>query len=172
MNLWLSSILHDSPNARGISARGGLPPLAILGQRMYHQKEGTVLGKRIPQVRPYALPFFPPRCGCAEYIFKCYIYSVDSYIALLENLTVLTIELGGFMGILETFSTNMQHYRRQAHLTQEQLAERCGLHRTYIGGIEQLRINVSLKNVEKIADALEIEPSLLFAEEHEQPPRP
>ena len=129
-------------------------------------------GKRIPQVSSYALPFFSPRCGCAVYIFKCYIYSVDSYIALLENLTVLTIELGGFMGILETFSTNMRHYRRQAHLTQQQLAERCGLHRTYIGGIEQLRINVSLKNVEKIADALEIEPSLLFAEEHEQPPRP
>lgn len=69
------------------------------------------------------------------------------------------------MGILETFSTNMRHYRRQAQLTQEQLAERCGLHRTYIGGIEQLRINVSLKNVEKIANALEVEPALLFFSE-------
>ena len=39
MNLGLSSILHDSPIARGVSPRGGVPPhaetpRAILGQRM------------------------------------------------------------------------------------------------------------------------------------------
>lgn len=66
------------------------------------------------------------------------------------------------MGIQETFAHNMRTYRKQAHLTQEELAERSGLHRTYIGGIEQLHVNVSLKNVARIADAIGIEPALLF----------
>ena len=64
--------------------------------------------------------------------------------------------------IHDTFAENMRKYRKRAGMTQEDLAEKCGLHRTYIGGIEQRRINVSLRNVQKIADALEINPALLF----------
>lgn len=66
------------------------------------------------------------------------------------------------MTIRETFAANMRKYRKAAKLTQEQLAERAGLHRTYIGGIEQQRINVSLNNVEKIARALDVDPALFF----------
>ena len=66
------------------------------------------------------------------------------------------------MDIQEIFAANMRRYRKAAHLTQEQLAEKCGLHRTYIGGIEQTRVNASMKNISKIADALEIDPALLF----------
>lgn len=66
------------------------------------------------------------------------------------------------MGIQETFASNMRSYRKQANLTQEKLAERCGLHRTYIGGIEQRRINVSLKNIGKIASAMELDPAMLL----------
>lgn len=66
------------------------------------------------------------------------------------------------MGIQEIFACNMRSYRRQANLTQEKLAELCGFHRTYIGGIEQRRINVSLKNIAKIANALNVNPALLF----------
>lgn len=66
------------------------------------------------------------------------------------------------MGIQDVFAINMRNYRKAVGLTQEELAEKSGLHRTYIGGIEQRRINVSLKNVEKIADALGIDPALLF----------
>lgn len=71
------------------------------------------------------------------------------------------------MGIQQVFAENMRKYRKRAHMTQEDLAEKSGLHRTYIGGIEQRRINVSLKNVEKIARALEIDPALLFMRESE-----
>ncbi|MCK5492847.1 MAG: helix-turn-helix transcriptional regulator [Candidatus Omnitrophica bacterium] len=39
-------------------------------------------------------------------------------------------------------------------LSQEELSEKCGLHRTYIGGIESLGRNVSLVNIERIAKAL------------------
>lgn len=66
------------------------------------------------------------------------------------------------MDIQTIFATNMKRIRKKQGLTQEQLAEKCGLHRTYIGGIEQARINVSLKNVSKIANALDANPAFLF----------
>ena len=55
--------------------------------------------------------------------------------------------------IRRTLAENMRAYRKDAGLTQGQLADACGLHRTYIGGIEQERINVSLNNITKIARA-------------------
>lgn len=66
------------------------------------------------------------------------------------------------MDIQTIFATNMKRIRKEQGLTQEQLAEKCGLHRTYIGGVEQARINVSLKNVGKIANALDANPAFLF----------
>lgn len=68
------------------------------------------------------------------------------------------------MSIQSVFAGNMRRYRKAAGLTQEGLAERSGLHRTYIGGIEQKRINISIKNAERIAVALGINPALLFVE--------
>ncbi len=57
------------------------------------------------------------------------------------------------MVVIDTFADNMRELRMRAGLSQEMLAEKSGLHRTYIGSIEQRRANISLKNVEKIADA-------------------
>ena len=68
------------------------------------------------------------------------------------------------MDIQQAFAHNLRKYRKAAGLTQEELAERCGLHRTYIGGIEQGRINVCLKNVGKMAEALGIRPAMLLIE--------
>ena len=64
--------------------------------------------------------------------------------------------------IQDIFAANVRRLRKEAHLSQEKLAELAGLHRTYIGGIEQKRVNVSLKNVEKIANALAVDPVALF----------
>ena len=66
------------------------------------------------------------------------------------------------MDIQETLAANIHRYRKEAGLTQERLAEKCGLHRTYIGGIEQCRVNVGIKNAQRIAEALGISPHLLF----------
>ena len=68
------------------------------------------------------------------------------------------------MDIQKAFAANLRKHRKAAGLTQEELADRCGLHRTYIGGIEQGRINVCLKNVGKMADALGVRPMLLLAD--------
>lgn len=61
------------------------------------------------------------------------------------------------MDILEVLSSNLRKYRKAAGLSQEALANKTNLHRTYIGGIEQRRINVSSINLQKIAEALNIE---------------
>ena len=66
--------------------------------------------------------------------------------------------------IRDVFAANVRKHRKAANLSQEKLAELSGLHRTYIGGIEQRRVNVSLKNIGKVADALGIAPAALFAE--------
>jgi len=56
--------------------------------------------------------------------------------------------------ILKRFSDKVKRLRKSKGWTQEELAVRTGLHRTYIGSIERGERNVSLINVEKIADAL------------------
>lgn len=53
--------------------------------------------------------------------------------------------------------------RENCGYSQEQLAEFAHLHRTYIGGVERGERNVSLINIWRIADALGVDPSVLFA---------
>lgn len=69
------------------------------------------------------------------------------------------------MNILNIFGKNVRKYRSLLGLSQEKLAEKCGLHRTYISDIECFRRSISLENIQKIADALEIDTYLLFVEE-------
>ena len=68
------------------------------------------------------------------------------------------------MNIQHVFAHNMKALRKQRGLTQEELSEKSNLHRTYIGGIEQERINVSLKNIGKIANALDTNPAFFFVD--------
>ena len=68
------------------------------------------------------------------------------------------------MDIVKVFGANVKKYRIQTGLSQEAFAEKCGLHRTYISAIECYRRSISLENIQKIADALEIETYKLFIE--------
>ncbi len=66
------------------------------------------------------------------------------------------------MDIIQVFGKNVRKYRMQKGLSQEKFANICGLHRTYISDIECFQRNVSLENVQKIAEALDIETYKLF----------
>lgn len=58
--------------------------------------------------------------------------------------------------ILEQFGQNVRKLRIKRGLSQEQLADKAGLHRTYIGMIERAEKNITLCNIEKIAIALSV----------------
>lgn len=64
--------------------------------------------------------------------------------------------------ILLTFGRSVQKLRKERNLSQEQLADLAGVHRTYIGMIERAEKNITLCNIEKIADALKVEIKELF----------
>lgn len=68
------------------------------------------------------------------------------------------------MDIVKVFGDNVKIYRKKLQLSQEKLAEKAHLHRTYISAIECYKRSISLKNIQRIADALEIETYKLFLE--------
>ncbi|WBV43529.1 helix-turn-helix domain-containing protein [Pseudoroseomonas cervicalis] len=61
------------------------------------------------------------------------------------------------------FGQRVRQLRLVRALTQEQLAQLAGLHPTYLGGIERGERNLGLDNVLKLAKALAVHPSELFA---------
>ena len=66
------------------------------------------------------------------------------------------------MDIVKVFGTNVKKYRKALNMSQEELADKSSLHRTYISAIECFRRSIALENIQRIADALEIEPYKLF----------
>ena len=69
------------------------------------------------------------------------------------------------MDIVKVFGANVKKYRSKIGLSQEALAEKSGLHRTYISAGERCRRSISLDNIQRIADALEVETHRLVMEE-------
>lgn len=66
------------------------------------------------------------------------------------------------MDIIKVFGENVRKYRKTKGLSQEKLGELSDLHRTYISDIECFNRSISLYNIQKIADALEVETYMLF----------
>ncbi len=64
----------------------------------------------------------------------------------------------------EQLARNLRAARQHAGLTQEQLAERSGLHQTYLSDIERGKRNVTLDVVERLAAALSVAPLALLAD--------
>jgi transcriptional regulator with XRE-family HTH domain len=68
----------------------------------------------------------------------------------------------GRADVRERFGLAVKVRREELRLTQEGLAHRAGIHRTYLSDIERGFRNVSLLNIERIAQALELPISGLF----------
>jgi len=64
--------------------------------------------------------------------------------------------------ILVKFGERVRFFRKQKRLSQEQLAFKADLHRTYIGMIERGEKNITLLNIVKLSVALEISIDELF----------
>jgi transcriptional regulator with XRE-family HTH domain len=68
------------------------------------------------------------------------------------------------MDAIKVFATNLKKYRKERGLSQEAFSEKTGLHRTYISAVEREKRNISIDNIQKIADALGIDTYMLFIE--------
>lgn len=58
----------------------------------------------------------------------------------------------------------IRRLRKAAGYSQESFADRCKVHRTYMGAVERGETNISLDNLERIAKALNLSTSLLLLE--------
>ena len=65
--------------------------------------------------------------------------------------------------VLVKFGNKVRQERHNQGISQEELADRAGVHRTYIGMIERAEKNITLTNVEKICTGLNIRISRFFA---------
>jgi transcriptional regulator with XRE-family HTH domain len=61
------------------------------------------------------------------------------------------------MIVTDIFARNLRKERLAKGLSQEALADKAGLHRTYVGSVERGERNITLINAEKLAHALDIE---------------
>ena len=68
------------------------------------------------------------------------------------------------MKLRKSFSNNVRKCRIEQNLSQEELADKAGLHRTYIGSVERGERNITIDAMEKICLALEMPITELFKE--------
>lgn len=60
------------------------------------------------------------------------------------------------MDITKQFGQRVRYFRKLKKISQDELAELCSLHRTYIGSVERGERNITLINANKIANALSV----------------
>jgi transcriptional regulator with XRE-family HTH domain len=65
--------------------------------------------------------------------------------------------------VMIIFGRKLKEIRIKKNISQEELAFRSGLHRTYISSIERGQRNISIVNIKKIADALDVDVSDLLS---------
>jgi transcriptional regulator with XRE-family HTH domain len=65
--------------------------------------------------------------------------------------------------IRRTFGLRLRELRLRAGISQEELALRADLHRTYVGSVERGERNISLANIHALADALDVDVGEFFS---------
>lgn len=66
------------------------------------------------------------------------------------------------------FAKNLRKFRLKRKLSQEDLADLAGIHRTYVGSVERAERNISIDNMERLANSLECSIAELLVEDAEE----
>mgnify|MGYP003364239986 CR=1 FL=1 len=85
------------------------------------------------------------------------IYSIK-----FKELHIISI-LKNMDNISKLVGARIRGFRKEKHLSQEELAEKCNLHPTYIGQLERGEKNPTIESVMKISDGLQVPLDQLFA---------
>lgn len=64
--------------------------------------------------------------------------------------------------LIDTLAFNVKFFRKKMGISQLELAQKCKLHRTYIGGIERGEKNITLNTLEILSTALDVTPCQLI----------
>ena len=75
------------------------------------------------------------------------------------------------MELRKAFARNLRLSRAIAGVSQEELADLAALDRTYISALERCLYSASLDTIERIANALRVEPAALLKKPERKPPR-
>ena len=81
---------------------------------------------------------------------------------LKDNFRIYSLLYGG-RNISKLVGARIRGFRKEKHLSQEELAEKCNLHPTYIGQLERGEKNPTIESVMKISDGLQVPLDQLFA---------
>lgn len=76
----------------------------------------------------------------------------------------MTMTVHSHRNARDLLAANLKRLRAERGWSQEQLAHEAGLHRTFIAHVEREMRNISIDNIERLAVALGVTPSLLLAE--------
>ena len=76
----------------------------------------------------------------------------------------MTMTVHSHRNARDLLAANLKRLRAERGWSQEQLALEAGLHRTFIAHVERKVRNISIDNIERLAAALGVSPSLLLAE--------
>ncbi len=68
----------------------------------------------------------------------------------------------------EILANNMRWRRAKMNISQEEFADLCKLHRTYISDVERCNRNISIDNIERIADAFNVSAAELLEEDADE----
>ncbi|MCO5792083.1 MAG: helix-turn-helix transcriptional regulator [Blastomonas sp.] len=66
------------------------------------------------------------------------------------------------MALRQILADNLRRARLDAGLSQEELADAAGIDRTYVSALERCRYAASVDVIERLADALDVEPASLL----------
>lgn len=88
------------------------------------------------------------------------VNSVDVYGAACDSGNDMTLDTP--ISLRARFAKNLRDSRATREISQEALADLAGVHRTFVSEVERGIRNLSIDNIEKLANALELDPAELF----------
>ncbi|PRD43057.1 XRE family transcriptional regulator [Phyllobacterium phragmitis] len=69
------------------------------------------------------------------------------------------------MSLRERVARNLRRLRQEKSISQEELAHRAQINRNYVGMVEREEYSISVDKLEKLADALGVDPAEFFRSE-------